>query len=112
MLRDPFAGKNLPEVSVAETIAARDEGTHQIVDVRELDEWIAVRMPDSVHIPLGELARRANELDPHRPTITVCKSGQRSLYAVEILRAAGFGEVASLNGGLLAWYEAGQPLER
>ena len=112
MFRNPFEGKNLPEATVAEAVAAKESGSHQIVDVREQEEWDAYRIPGSVFIPLGQLVQRAGELDPGKPIIAYCKSGVRSLYAVEMLQASGRHDVASLSGGIVAWYEAGQPLER
>ena len=52
------------------------------------------------------------ELDPDKPIIAYCKSGVRSLHAVEILQALGRNDAASMSGGIIAWYEAGQPLDQ
>lgn len=101
-----------PETTVAHTAHARAEGSAQIVDVRERNEWTSGHIPGSVHIPLGDLARRRQELDPARPVITVCRSGNRSLVAAEMLLRAGFVEVASMAGGIIAWANARQPVER
>ncbi len=67
------------------------------------DEWAAGHIPDAVHIPLGELPALQRELDPQRPVITVCRSGNRSLVAAEHLLAGGFRDVKSLAGGMKAW---------
>ena len=112
MFGNPFAGKNLPEVTVNDTVAAQQTGTHQILDVREQDERNAYRIAGTVFIPLGQLPQRASELDPKLPIIAYCKSGVRSLYAVEILQSLGRTNVASMTGGIVAWYEAGQPIEQ
>ena len=112
MFRNPFKAKNVPEVTVAETVAAKASGSHQIVDIREQDEWNAYRIADSRFIPLGQLMQRASELDPDKPIIAYCKSGVRSLHAVEILQALGRSDAASMSGGIIAWYEAGQPLDQ
>src|SRR5688500_8461985 len=53
-----------PETDVTHAIEARTKGAAQIVDVREPDEWAEGRIPGAIHIPLGSLASRANELDP------------------------------------------------
>jgi len=58
-------------------------------------------------LPLGELQRRAAELDRSRPVVCVCRSGKRSAQAVEKLVALGFDEVHQLDGGLMAWEQAG-----
>lgn len=61
----------------------------QVLDVREDDEWAAGRIDGAVHIPLGELDRRVDELDRNRPVVTVCRSGGRAGKAAEVLGGAG-----------------------
>ena len=102
----------IPEVNVATTVAARAEGLVQVVDVREPNEWAEGQIPGAIHIPLNEVAARSRELDPARPVVTVCRSGRRSLDAAAALLDAGFTDVASLAGGMIAWREAGQPVQR
>ena len=112
MFRQFFQSTKGPEVNVAQTVDARANATHQIVDVRERDEWAAGHLPGAIFIPRGELAIRKHELDPSKPVITVCRSGNRSLVAVDILQRAGFTDVASMAGGMIAWAQAGQPIKR
>ena len=113
MLNRFFQGTNgTPETDVAHTIEARTNGAVQVVDVREPDEWAEGRIPGAIHIPLGSLASRANELDSTRETIVVCQAGVRSLTGADILLKAGFADAKSLQGGMLAWAGAGQPVER
>lgn len=101
----------VPEVTV-EAFLRGAEAAPQVVDVREQDEWAEGRIPGSVFMPLGEVGARLGELDPRRPVVTVCRSGRRSLYAAAEMLAAGFRDVRSLAGGMIAWAEAGQPVER
>lgn len=103
---------NVPEITVAEFLRGTAASGVQVVDVREPEEWSRGRMPGSVLMPMGEVAARMRELDPDAPVVTVCRSGRRSLYSAEELIGAGFRDVKSLAGGLIAWVEAGQPLER
>ncbi len=100
-----------PEVTVAEYLRDYAGTDAQVIDVRESNEWALGHMPDSVLMPMDDVARRMRELDPNRPVITVCRSGRRSLISAEELLAAGFKDVKSLAGGLIAWVEAGQPVE-
>lgn len=104
--------QSIPETDVAQTATARREGTAQIVDVREPDEWADGHMPGIVHIPLGDLAARLGELDPATPVIAVCRSGKRSLTAADILISGGFADAKSMAGGMTAWAESGEPVER
>lgn len=112
MFRNVPPRSSAPETDVAATARARQDQTAQIVDVREHGEWAAGHIPDAVHIPLGELLSRQRELNPLRPVITVCRSGNRSLVAAEFLLAQGFQDVKSLAGGMKAWSASGQPVER
>jgi rhodanese-related sulfurtransferase len=81
------------------------------VDVRGRAEWDALRIAGAVHIPLGDVARRSAEL-PEGPLVCLCETGSRSAVAASVLRALGRTEVANLAGGIIAWRNAGLPLER
>lgn len=100
------------EVDVRHTADARVAGSAQIVDVREPSEWAEGHIPGAIHIPLGDLPRMAVTLDRARPVITVCRSGHRSLVALDPLREEGITSARSLAGGMKAWQAAGQPVER
>ena len=94
------------EITVAEADVRRVRD--QIVDVREGEEVREGMIPGAIHIPLGQLAARAGELDRERPVITVCRSGRRSAGAAEQLEDAGF-DVVTMGGGMIAWHAAGLP---
>jgi rhodanese-related sulfurtransferase len=111
----PWQAQGAPsaaEVAVSELQRELAKGPIQIVDVREPEEWGAGHIPGSIHIPMGDVATRMAELDPELPVVTVCRIGVRSLLSADELLLAGFGDVRSLAGGIVAWDEAGQPLER
>ena len=72
-----------------------------IVDVREPHERAIMRFPNAIIIPIGQLARRMKELDPEIDTIFICKSGKRSILAINTLREAGYeGKMYNLKGGI------------
>ena len=100
----PTAAHGTPEIDVAELdrLSEHPDGV-QIVDVREPEEWAEGHIPGAIHIPLGDLAHRTGELDSGRPVVTICRSGRRSLTAVDTLTAAGFRQAASLAGGMIDW---------
>lgn len=83
-----------------------------LVDVREPEEWRSGRAAGATHIPLGLLPQRMGELPRDGEIITVCRSGNRSARAAELLRGAGFQQVRNLKGGMIAWSKAGLPVER
>ena len=62
-------------------------------------------------IPFDELEARRGELpDPSTPLALYCRSGNMSATAARTLAALGFTDVVELEGGMLAWQEAGRPL--
>jgi rhodanese-related sulfurtransferase len=82
-----------------------------LLDVREADEWQAGHAPGAVHLPLTALAAGAGlpAEAPKRPVIVICRSGRRSLKAVELLRARGV-EAVDVIGGMQEWAAAGLPV--
>lgn len=74
-----------------------------IVDVRTEEEVATGMIEGAKHIPVDELEGRLGELDASRPTVFVCRSGGRSAKATKIAADAGFGEVASMAGGMNRW---------
>ncbi len=106
-----LTGPSVPEVDVEQADQKIASGA-QVVDVREKVEWDEVHIPNTVHIPLGDLPARVKELDPALPVVAVCRSGNRSKAAVQVLQRAGFGEASSMRGGVVAWAQAGKPIER
>ena len=75
----------------------------QIVDVREVDEYRDGHIEGSTLIPLGVLPHRVDELQRDVPVVVVCRSGNRSAQACELLTQRGF-QAVSLRGGLSSWH--------
>ena len=51
-------------------------------------------------------------VDKDTPILVGCRSGVRSLAAIQVLREAGYKNLSNVDGGFLAWAAAGLPLER
>jgi rhodanese-related sulfurtransferase len=82
----------------------------QLVDVRAEHEWEAGRIPGAKHVPLAELAERADEIDKGRPVVLYCRGGNRSTMATEALAEAGY-DAIKLSEGIVGWVEEDLPLE-
>jgi adenylyltransferase/sulfurtransferase len=80
-----------------------------LIDVREPHEWNIGHIPYARLIPLGELPKRVNELNPADEIVAHCKSGMRSAKAVDFLKQAGFKKVRNMKGGILAWSDKVDP---
>ena len=74
-----------------------------LLDVREEWEYQRGHIPDSVHIPLGELSRRVSELDTDDEIVTLCHHGMRSASAQAFLIQSGFSDVKNMTGGIDAY---------
>lgn len=80
-----------------------------IVDVREDNEWNDQHIAGAIHIPLGQVGARLDELAQYKNSsvIVQCRSGKRSAKAAGILQSSGFTQVYNLSGGILAWTNDG-----
>lgn len=80
-----------------------------LLDVREHSEFAAGHIQGAVNIPLPQLRARLGELPDDREIWTYCAAGQRSYYALRILRQHGYSCVRNLSGGFTT-YKQFQPL--
>ena len=85
-------------------VQARLEAGEQlnIIDVREADEVAGGKIPQAIHIPLGLVEFKMNELDKNKEYLVVCHAGGRSARAVQFLESQGY-NATNVDGGILAW---------
>ena len=94
----------LREIDVFQLKERIDKGGPLVIlDVREPMEAQICSLPDSILIPLGQLPDSLDQLDPEAETVIHCKSGVRSLQALQFLENSGFRDVCHLAGGINAW---------
>jgi rhodanese-related sulfurtransferase len=86
------------------------DGGAQPVDVRTATEHSAGHIGGAAHMPLERLNEEIDALDRSKPVVVYCRGGNRSEMAAEALRKSGW-DAHSIDGGLVAWDEAGLPLE-
>jgi glyoxylase-like metal-dependent hydrolase (beta-lactamase superfamily II) len=78
-----------------------------LVDVRLPAEYDAAHLAPSLLVPLDEIAGRRDELPRDRELVLVCRTGSRARLAAAELAAF---RTRVLEGGLVAWQEAGHPV--
>lgn len=91
-----------------------------LLDIRERDEFARVRIAGSLNVPRGILESAAEwnyaETEPElveardRPVVVICRSGNRSALACEVLEVIGFADVRSVKLGVKGWNDADQDL--
>jgi hydroxyacylglutathione hydrolase len=93
-------------------LATRVEGDAPplVLEVRNRSEYAGEHIPDSLHIPYGELAGRFDELPRERQIATICRGGKRSGLAASILQREGF-DVVHVGQGVGVWRDAGHPVQ-
>jgi len=92
------------EITVQELKTKQAAGaSFLLLDVREPEEVAIVQLPNSVHIPMGEIPGRVHELDPEKEIVVYCHHGVRSLRVANFLLQRDFAHVKSLAGGIDAW---------
>ncbi len=86
------------DYSVDEVFALRERDEIQLIDVRQLDEHVAGRIPETRLIELSDLAAQAETIDRERPVVFYCRSGSRSAMAADAFSAAGY-DAHNMAGG-------------
>jgi len=97
MAEDDLSGL-APKVSVFEVDDLVKKGA-VLLDIREKEETIAHKLPDSINIPLSELKTRINELSKDKTYIICCSQGQRAYNALRFMLDNGYNAMY-LSGGL------------
>lgn len=107
--REPFS-----RISVTEAKEKLDRGEAVMVDVREPEEYVEVHAQGVRLIPVNTVMNEVAQIRDFaggKEVLFICRSGQRSALAAEYATAAGLDELpmANVEGGTLAWVEAGLP---
>ena len=92
-----------------------------LLDVREPAEFAMLRIPGSINVPRGVLEQSCewdyDETVPElaagcdREIVVICRSGKRSVLAVDMLLKMGYTNVVSLKTGVRGWNDFEQPME-
>jgi hydroxyacylglutathione hydrolase len=69
-----------------------------VLDIRQRSEYVAGHLPGAMHVELGEIASRADDL-PDQPTVVMCGHGERAMGAASLLQRAGHHDLVVLHGG-------------
>ena len=83
-----------------------------LLDVRERDEFIQVRVEGSLFIPMSQLGTRLQDIPKDRPVLVLCASGSRSANVTGYLLEQGWDDVGNVAGGIGTWERMGLPVKR
>jgi rhodanese-related sulfurtransferase len=114
--RDKGPTMTISPFSISVTDLARKLGGPDwplVIDVCLAEDRAAdmIDIPGSIHRTEADFAQWSRVLDPARATVISCQKGRKISQSLAAqLRASGFADVSTLEGGLFGWRDAGQPL--
>ena len=97
-------------IAAAELALKLQQGGLRLLDVRTDAEIAQGKIPQGDSLPLHLLPLRLGEMDKNATTVFYCRSGGRSAQAAAFAVANGFSDVYNLQGGIIAWAQAGLPI--
>ena len=101
-----------PEVDIHTVAEIKDREDVFLLDVREQWEYDEGHIPGVTLLPIGEVPARLDEIPTDKEVIVTCRSGNRSGQVTDYLRQNGFDNVHNMQGGIVAWDEAGYEVAR
>ena len=107
------AAATVPFMSLEELKTRVESGATDLIvlDVRERDAYEEGHIPGARLLPRGQLELRVNQdlPDPTPRILAYCEVGRISTLAAATLREMGYQRAVALDGGMMAWREAGFP---
>ena len=85
-------------------IRPQDLDGRRVLDIRQRSEYQSGHLPGAIHVELGDIAARADDLSDE-PTVVMCGHGERAMGAASLLERAGHHDVVVLAGGPGDWAE-------
>ncbi|MBI1867547.1 MAG: rhodanese-like domain-containing protein [Methylocystis sp.] len=103
--RHPF-----DDISLEELKTGLADGSILLVDVREAEEYAAGHIAGALFNPLSRFdPTKLPAGAPGKKIVIYCRSGRRSVTAMEQARLAGRADADThFGGGMLAWLAAGE----
>lgn len=107
------AKTRITEVTPQQVLEMQRRGERMtLLDVRDLHEVNAAKIPGTVHISRGNLETKIEAQLPREAHVIIyCATGNRSVFAADLLQEMGYTNVASMSGGIRGWIEAGGDVE-
>ncbi len=87
----------------------------ELIDVRTPVEFREVHVTFARNIPLDQLDPKqltVGQAGSQKPVYVICRSGSRGKQACDKIAAHGFANVVNVEGGTMAWDQAGLPVVR
>ncbi|MBU9714192.1 rhodanese-like domain-containing protein [Evansella tamaricis] len=95
----------IQEISTSELaqLLKGDNQDYYFVDVREEDEYNETHIKEMVNVPLSTLDTEYSKIPEDKTVVIICRSGNRSLQAANLLKENGYKDLINVKGGMLKW---------
>ena len=106
------SGGKVTNLNVSEFATKISDSSVTLVDVRTPGEFMSGHITGATNIDFesGTFEADIQKLDKSKIYAVYCRSGNRSGQATALMVKDGFKDVFNLNGGVIDWTGAGQPL--
>ena len=81
----------------------QEEGTVNVVDIRDANSYLTGHIPNSVLLNDANVKEYIESTDKEKPLVVCCYHGNSSRGAAEYFSQQGFKEEYSMTGGFAAW---------
>ncbi len=103
---------DLPATVDVQTVSEiKDRDDVVVLDVREQWEYDEGHIPGVVHFPMNDVPARLSEIPTDKTVVLTCRSGNRSGQVTKYLEENGYENVHNMQGGIVAWQDAGFDIE-
>jgi len=103
-----LAAQHICQLSAEELKKRMTQGPAMtLLDVRAQKEFMTGHLEGAINIPVADLRKRYQELNPELPLVVICNSGHRSSLGASLLKMRGFKDVSNLAGGMMGYNAAG-----
>ncbi len=91
-----------------------ESGACEVIDVRTPQEYAEghIKGAQNIDIYNPEFDKLIGQLPKDKTYCVYCRSGRRSMMAAQKMAQMGFKKVYNLQGGIIAWQQSGNPVEK
>lgn len=100
-----FEKEGVLQIDVEELKETMKNKQSIIIDIRELEEYVAAHIPGLPLIPMSEIVDLIDEFQKDQSYVLVCRSGRRSHETAKFFKMNGIEDVKNYAGGMLEWDE-------
>ena len=107
-----ISGISTISVEAAAAITDNPPDDLVVLDVRTPEEFAEGHLEGAVLVDFyaADFAEQLAALDTDVPYLVYCRSGNRSGQAMGVMEQLGFTSAADIDGGIVAWADAGLPV--